>query len=242
MLVLLTGCMPLGLDDPASVPSATATSPGIAPGAPTSARALDLNGFKQRVVAAAQAAPTGTLVLVIRTTLATGALTLRYNGSYDVTDPVTPRCQIDGSQNGQPLTVIAVGDKLYTKAGTGKYVLSSASDSVARLGLATVRPDLPTLAGLLGSSVRGLTDTGPETLGSLSVEHWRALVDASVFAPSASGSTTVDLWLDSADLLRQVSYTLTSSGTGGPTTSVTLTYGDISSPVTITEPSASELR
>ncbi len=240
MLVILTGCMPLLPDASPSVPEVTAASADIAPADPASHSVLDAGSFKERVGAAAQTAPTGTFVLVIKTNLVSGNLTLRYNGSYDVTDPTTPRSRLDGTQNGQPLTVITVGDNLYMKAGTGKYARSSVSSSVARLGLATVRPDMPTLARLLGSSVRSLTNVGADTVDGLPVEHWRAQVDASVFAPSASGTTTADLWLDSADVLRQVSYSLTSSGSGS-TTSVTLTYGNFGSAVNISEPSASEL-
>jgi hypothetical protein len=214
----------------------------IAPSAPASAAPLDINGFESRVVAAAATVPTGTFVLVIKTGMITGDLTLKYNGAYDVSDSTTPRCRLDGTQNGQPLTFITIGDKLYTKAGTGKYGLSSVSSSVAKLGLATVRPDLPTMVGLIGPSVRGFTDVGPATVNGLSVEHSRALVDASVFAPTATGTTTVDLWLDSADLLRQVSYSLTSGGIASTTTAVTLTYGDFNSAVAINEPGPTELR
>lgn len=214
----------------------------IAPSAPASAAPLDVSGFKSRVVAAAQTVPTGTFNLVIKTGMITGDLTLRYNGAYDLRDSATPRCRLDGTQNGQPLTIITIGDKLYTKAGTGKYGLSSVSSSVAKLGLATVRPDLPTMVGLIGSSVRGFTDVGPATVNGLDVEHWQALIDASVFAPSATGTTTVDLWLDSTDLLRQVSYSLTSGGIASTTTAVTLTYGDFNSTVAINEPDPSEIR
>lgn len=233
--------MPL-TDDAAPVPTVTASSAAIAPDAPVPTGIVDVSTFKSRVVGAAQGVPTGTFQLVITTGLPSGDLTLRYTGAYDVTDPSTPRCRLDGGRNGQPLTVITVGDKLYTRAGTGKYVLSSVSTSVARLGLATVRPDLPTLASLLGSSVRGLTDVGPDTVGGLGVERWRTLVDASVFAPSASGAATVDMWLDSAGLLRQVSYSLGSGGATPTTTRVTLTYGDFDRTVEISEPDASELR
>lgn len=242
VLTLVAGCMPLGPDRSPPVPTVTSSSAAIAPETPASSSVVDVTSFKTRVVGAARSVPTGTLQLVIRTGLPSGDLTLRYNGAYDVTDPATPRSRLDGSQNGQPLTVISVGDKLYTRAGTGKYVLSSVSTSVARLGLVTVRPDLPTVAALLGSSVRGLTDLGPDTVGGLSVERWRTLVDASVFVPSAPGAATVDLWLDSAGLLRQVSYSLSSTGAAPTTTRVTLTYGDFNSPVDITEPAASELR
>jgi hypothetical protein len=214
----------------------------IAPGAPASAGPLDVNGFKDRVEAAAKTVPTGTFVLVIKTGMITGDLTLKYNGAYDVSDATSPRCRLDGTQNGQPLTIITIGDKLYTKAGTGKYGLSSVSSSVSRLGLATVRPDLLTLVGLIGPSVRGFTDLGPATVNGLGVEQWRALVDASVFAPTATGTTTVDLWIDSADLLRQVSYSLTSGGIASTTTTVTITYGDFNSAVAINEPGPSEIR
>ncbi len=234
--------MPVDAGQSTIAPEAMPSVTSIAPIAPASAAALDVNGFESRVGAAAQTVPTGTFVLVITTGLATGELTLTYNGAYDVSDPAAPRCRLDGTQNGQQLTVIMVGDKLYTKAGAGKYALSSVAASVARLGLATVRPDLPTLVGLIGSSVRGLTDVGPDTVDGLGVEHWRALVDSSVFAPTATGSTTVDLWLDSADLLRQVSYSLSSGGVPSTTTAVTLTYGGFDSPVAINEPDPSEVR
>jgi hypothetical protein len=229
-----------GQSDPTT--DATPSSITIAPTAPASAAALDVGGFKNRVVGAAQTVRTGTFVLVIKTGMIGGDLTLKYNGAYDVTDSTTPRCRLDGTQNGQPLTVIVVGDKLYTKAGTGKYGLSSVSASVAKLGLVTVRPDLPTLVELVGSSVRSLTDVGPDVVNGLTVEHWRAMVDASVFAPDAAGITPVDVWLDSTDLLRQVSYSLTSGGIASTTTSVTVTYGDFDSAVTIDEPAPSEVR
>ena len=232
------------VDAGSSTPAAgsTPSSITIAPTAPATAASLDVSGFRGRVLAAAQTVPTGTFVLVIKTGMLTGDLTLKYNGAYDVTDATNPRCQLDGSQNGQQLTLITVGDKLYTRAGSGKYGLSSVATSVARLGLTTVRPDLPTLAGLIGSSVRGLTDVGHDTVNGLAVEHWRALVDSSVFAPTAEGATTVDLWLDTSDLLRQVSYSLTSGGIASTTTTVTITYGDFNSAVAITEPDPSEVR
>jgi len=217
-------------------------TPPVVSTAPATGAPLDVAGFQGRVEDAAQTVPTGTFVLVIKTGMITGDLTLKYNGAYDVTDSRTPRCRLDGTQNGQQLTMIVVGDKLYTKAGTGKYGLSSVSASVARLGLATVRPDLPTLVGLIGSSVRSLTYVGPDVINGLAVQHWRALVDSSVFAPSATGTTTVQLWLDSSNLLRQVSYSLVSGGIASTTTSVTVTYGDFNSAVDIAEPDASEVR
>ena len=234
--------MPLNAPQPGATAQVTPSWSSIAPTAPATGAFLDVAGFESRVVDAAQSVPTGTFVLVIKTGMVTGDLTLKYNGAYDLTDVATPRCRLDGTQNGQPLTLVMVGDKLYTKAGTGKYGLSSVSASVARLGLATVRPDLPTLVGLIGSSVRGLTYVGPDVINGLAVQHWRALVDSSVFAPSATGTTTVELWLDSSDLLRQISYSLVSGGIASTTTSVTVTYGDFNSTVDIAEPDPSEVR
>ena len=234
--------MPLNAPQPGATAQVTPSWSPIAPTAPATGAFLDVAGFESRVVDAAQSVPTGTFVLVIKTGMVTGDLTLKYNGAYDLTDVATPRCRLDGTQNGQPLTLVMVGNKLYTKAGTGKYGLSSVSASVARLGLATVRPDLPTVVGLIGSSVRGLTYVGPDVINGLAVQHWRALVDSSVFAPSATGTTTVELWLDSSDLLRQISYSLVSGGIASTTTSVTVTYGDFNSTVDIAEPDPSEVR
>lgn len=234
--------MPLNAPQPGATAQVTPSWSSIAPTAPATGAFLDVAGFESRVVDAAQSVTTGTFVLVIKTGMVTGDLTLKYNGAYDLTDVATPRCRLDGTQNGQPLTLVMVGDKLYTKAGTGKYGLSSVSASVARLGLATVRPDLPTVVGLIGSSVRGLTYVGPDVINGLAVQHWRALVDSSVFAPSATGTTTVELWLDSSDLLRQISYSLVSGGIASTTTSVTVTYGDFNSTVDIAEPDPSEVR
>jgi hypothetical protein len=234
--------MPLNAPQSGATAQVTPSWSSIAPAAPAVGASLDVADFESRVVDAAQSVPTGTFVLVIKTGLVSGDLTLKYNGAYDVTDVATPRCRLDGTQNGQPLTLVMVGDKLYTKAGTGKYGLSSVSASVARLGLATVRPDLPTLVSLIGSSVRGLTYVGPDVINGLAVQHWRALVDSSVFAPRATGTTTVELWLDSSDLLRQVSYSLVSGGDASTTTTVTVTYGDFNSTVAIAEPDPSEVR
>jgi len=234
--------MPLNAPQPGATAQVTPSWSSIAPTAPATGAFLDVAGFESRVVDAAQSVTTGTFVLVIKTGMVTGDLTLKYNGAYDLTDVATPRCRLDGTQNGQPLTLVMVGNKLYTKAGTGKYGLSSVSASVARLGLATVRPDLPTVVGLIGSSVRGLTYVGPDVINGLAVQHWRALVDSSVFAPSATGTTTVELWLDSSDLLRQISYSLVSGGIASTTTSVTVTYGDFNSTVDIAEPDPSEVR
>jgi hypothetical protein len=234
--------MPLNAPQSGATAQVTPSWSSIAPAAPAVGASLDVADFESRVVDAAQSVPTGTFVLVIKTGLVSGDLTLKYNGAYDVTDVATPRCRLDGTQNGQPLTLVMVGDKLYTKAGTGKYGLSSVSASVARLGLATVRPDLPTLVSLIGSSVRGLTYVGPDVINGLAVQHWRALVDSSVFAPRATGTTTVELWLDSSDLLRQVSYSLVSGGAASTTTTVTVTYGDFNSAVDIAEPDPSEVR
>jgi hypothetical protein len=233
--------MPLSVGLTAPKDTVTPSTITVAPSAPASAAAFDVGGFENRVVDAAKTVPTGTFVLVIKTGMIAGELTLKYNGAYDVTDPITPRGRLDGTQNGQPLTIIMVGDKLYTKAGAGKYGLSSVSDSVAKLGLATVRPDLPTLVSLIGPSVRSLADVGPDAVNGLAVERWHAVVDANVFAPGAIGTTPVDLWIDSTDLLRQVSYSL-SSGAADSTTSVTITYGDFNSVVDITEPDPSEVR
>jgi len=234
--------MPLNAPQPGATAQVTPSWSPIAPTAPATGAFLDVAGFESRVVDAAQSVTTGTFVLVIKTGMVTGDLTLKYNGAYDLTDVATPRCRLDGTQNGQPLTLVMVGDKLYTKAGTGKYGLSSVSASVARLGLATVRPDLPTVVGLIGSSVRGLTYVGPDVINGLAVQHWRALVDSSVFAPSATGTTTVELWLDSSHLLHQISYNLVSGGIASTTTSVTVTYGDFNSTVDIAEPDPSEVR
>jgi len=234
--------MPLNAPQSGATAQVTPSWSSIAPTAPATGAFLDVAGFESRVVDAAQSVTTGTFVLVIKTGMVTGDLTLKYNGAYDLTDVATPRCRLDGTQNGQPLTLVMVGNKLYTKAGTGKYGLSSVSASVARLGLATVRPDLPTVVGLIGSSVRGLTYVGPDVINGLAVQHWRALVDSSVFAPSATGTTTVELWLDSSDLLRQISYSLVSGGIASTTTSVTVTYGDFNSTVDIAEPDPSEVR
>jgi hypothetical protein len=234
--------MPLNAPQPGATAQVTPSWSSVAPIAPATDAPLDVAGFESRVVGAAQSVPTGTFILVIRTGMIAGDLTLKYNGAYDMTDAAIPRCRLDGTQNGQPLTLVVVGDKLYTKAGTDKYGLSSVSASVGRLGLATVRPDLPTLVGLIGSSVRGLTYVGPDVINGLAVQHWRALVDSSVFAPSATDTTTVELWLDSSDLLHQISYSLASGGIASTTTSVTITYGDFNSTVDIAEPDPSEVR
>jgi hypothetical protein len=226
--------MPLNAPQSGATAQVTPSWSSIAPTPPATGASLDVAGFESRVVDAAQSVTTGTFVLVIKTGMVTGDLTLKYNGAYDVTDVATPRCRLDGTQNGQPLTLVMVGNKLYTKAGTGKYGLSSVSASVARLGLATVHPDLPTLVGLIY--------VGPDVINGLAVQHWRALVDSSVFAPSATGTTTVEFWLDSSDLLRQISYSLVSGGIASTTTSVTVTYGNFNSSVDIAEPDPSEVR
>src|ERR1035437_4067002 len=121
LLVALGGCMPLNAPQPGATAQVIPSWSPVAPIAPAAGASLDVAGFESRVVAAAHSVPTGTFVLVIKTGMVTGDLTLKYNGAYDVTDAITPRCRLDGTQNGQPLTVIVVGDKLYTKAGTSKY-------------------------------------------------------------------------------------------------------------------------
>lgn len=234
--------MPLNASQTSPTIDVTPPAASLASSASVNPSPLDVGGFKDRVVAAARTVPTGTFVLVIKTGMVTGDLTLRYTGSYDVTNPATPRCRLDGAQNGQPLTVTVIGDKLYTRAGTGKYTLSSVSSSVTRLGLVTVRPDLPTLVGLVSSSVRELTYIAPDAVNGVPVQHWQALVDASVFAPSATGTTAVELWLDSSDLLRQASYSLTTGDGSSSATTVTLTYGGFNGPVSIREPDPSEVR
>jgi len=116
------------------------------------------------------------------------------------------------------------------------------TSSVSKLGLAAIRPDLPTLVGLVGSSTRSLTYIGPDTIADVPVQRWRALVDASAFAPSASGTTSVELWIDSTYLVHQLSYSLTSTGVAAATSVATVTYADVNQPVDISEPGPSEVR
>lgn len=218
---------------------ATSVSPTTAsPSATLSGEA----SLTERVVHTAATVQTGSFALVVATNMASGNITMRYRGSYDVSDSTAPLCRLDGTQNGQMLTVIVAGDDMYTKVGTAKYGKSSVSASVGRLGLAAIRPDLPTLVGIVGSSVRGMTYVGPDTVSGLPVQHWRALVDASAFAPSASGTTNVELWVDSTYLVHQISYSLTSTGIAAATSVATVTYSDFNQPVDITEPAASEVR
>lgn len=230
--------MPVG-SSPTATPSQGAS---VAPVSLATGGSLDVSSFQDRVGAAAAQVPTGSLTLQITTQLPTGPLTLKYDGAYDVRDQSAPRCRLDGAQNGQPLTMIVIGDDLYTRAGLGKYSKSSVSDAVAKLGLATVRPDLPTLVALVSSSLRSLTYIGPDTVDGLAVGHWQATVNSSAFAPTATGTTVVDLWIDSDDLVRQIGYSLTSGGLVSATSTVTVTYSGFNSGVSITPPDASEIR
>ncbi|MGV8848199.1 MAG: hypothetical protein ACOH16_01515 [Propionibacteriaceae bacterium] len=213
-----------------------------APSIASAAQPYDAAGLSERILRAAGAVKTGTLALVVTTTMASQTITMRYQGSYDVTDPDSALCRVDGTQNGQMLTMIVVGDNLYTKVGTAKYSKSSVPSSVAKLGLASIRPDLPTLVGLVGASTRSLTYIGPDTVAADPVQRWRALVDASGFAPGATGTASVELWIDADYLVHQISYSLTSTGVAAATSVATVTYADVNQPVDISEPSSSEVR
>lgn len=213
-----------------------------APSAALATQPYDTASLGERILRAAGTVQTGSFALVVTTTMVSQTLTMRYQGSYDLTDQSNPLCRVDGTQNGQMLTVIVVGDDLYTKVGTAKYGKSSVSTSVTKLGLASIRPDLPTLVGLVGSSTRSLTYIGPDSVAGVPVQHWRALVDASAFAPDATGTTTVELWIDADYLVHQISYSLTSTGIAAATSVATVTYADINQPVDITEPTSSEVR
>ncbi len=221
-----------------TAPAERSSPPALAaPAAPSQSAS---GGLAERIVRTAATVQTGTFVLVVQTSMASGSLTMRYEGSFNVADPTLPLCRVDGSQNGQMLTVIVAGDSVYTKVGTAKYSKSSFSASVGRLGLAAMRPDLPTLVGLVGSSMRGLTYVGQETVSGVAVQHWRALVEASAFAPDATGTTFVEVWVDASDLVHQIAYSLTSAGLA--TSVATVTYADFNQPVDISEPAASEVR
>lgn len=233
--------MPLNSTQSTPQLSGTPSATSIISSIPIETPSLDLEGFGASITNAAETVPTGTFLVVITTGMTTGDLTLKYNGEYDVTNSSVPRFSLDGTQNGQPLTIIQVGDKLYTKAGTGKYGLAASSDSAASIGLANVRPDLPTIAKLIGDSVRGVTKIGPSAVDGVVVDHWQVLVDSDLFTAGTTGTATVDLWLDSSALIRRVSYNLANTVLG-TSTIVTLNYGDFNSAVSIKEPSPSEVR
>jgi hypothetical protein len=239
--VLLCGCRPVSVAE-SNPPADQAASVTAAPSVAYSAQPYDAAGLGERILRTAGTVKTGTFALVVTTTMASQTLTMRYQGSYDVTDSANALCRVDGSQNGQMFTAIVVGDSLYTKVGTAKYGKSSVSSSVSKLGLATIRPDLPTLVGLVGSSTRGLTYIGPDAVAGDPVQHWRALVDASAFAPDATGTTSVELWIDATYLVHQISYSLTSTGVAAATSVATVTYADVNQPVDISEPTPAEVR
>lgn len=239
--VLLCGCRPVGVAD-SNAPVDQATPVAAAASIASAATPYDASGLGERILRAAGAVKTGTFSLVVTTTMASQTLTMRYQGSFDVTDKANALCRVDGTQNGQMFTMLVVGDNLYTKVGTAKYGKSSVSSAVGKLGLASIRPDLPTLVDLIGSSTRSLTYIGPDAVADDPVQHWRALVDASKFAPSATGTASVELWLDSDYLVHQISYSLTSTGSEAATSVATVTYADINQPVDISEPSPSEVR
>ena len=239
--VLLCGCRPVSAAQ-SNTPAQEATSVSAAPSAALATQPYDAAGLGERILRAAGTAKTGSFALVVTTTMVSQTITMRYQGSYDLTDQSNPLCRVDGAQNGQMLTVIVVGDDLYTKVGTAKYGKSSVGVSVSKLGLASIRPDLPTLVGLIGSSTRILTYIGPDSVAGVPVQHWRALVDASAFAPDATGTTIVELWVDSDYLVHQISYSLTSTGVPAATSVATVTYADINQPVDIREPTSSEIR
>jgi hypothetical protein len=239
---VLCGCRPVSTATSNTPADASSSISVVAPSAAEATRPYDSAGLAERILHTADTVKTGTFALVVTTTMSSQTLTMRYQGSYDVTDESAPLCRIDGSQNGQMLTMIVVGDSLYTKVGTAKYGKSSVSESVAKLGLASIRPDLPTLVGLVGSSVRSLTYIAPDTVADVPAQHWRALVDAPAFAPSASGTTAVELWIDADYVVHQIQYSLTSTGVAAATSVATVTYADFNQPVDISEPSASEVR
>jgi hypothetical protein len=242
LAVLLCGCRPVSTatsNTPADVPTSITVAD---PSAAEATHPYDSAGLRERILHTAGTVKTGTFALSVTTTMASQTLTMRYRGSYDVTDQANPLCRVDGSQNGQMLTMIVAGDSLYTRVGTAKYGKSSVSESIGKLGLASIRPDLPTLVGLVASSVRSLTYIAPDSLGDIPVQHWRALVDASAFAPSATGTIAVELWVDADYLVHQIQYSLTSTGAAAATSVATVTYADFNQPVDIREPSASEVR
>ncbi len=239
---MLCGCRPVSTATSNTPADASSSIVVAAPSAAEATQPYDSAGLAERIMHTAGTVKTGTLALTVTTTMASQTLTMRYQGSYDVTDQDNPLCRVDGSQNGQMLTMIVAGDSLYTKVGTAKYGKASVSESIAKLGLATIRPDLPTLVGLVGSSVRGLTYIAPDSVADVPVQHWRALVDASAFAPSATGTTDVELWIDADYLVHQIQYSLTSTGVAAATSVATVTYADVNQPVDISEPSPAEVR
>ncbi len=240
---MLCGCRPVSVpvsNSPVGLTTPVAAS--VAPSVASSEQPYDAAGLGERILRTAGTVKTGTFALVVTTTLASQSLTMRYQGSYDVTDPTNALCRVDGTQNGQMFTAIVVGDNLYTKVGTAKYGKSSVSSSVSKLGLASIRPDLPTLVNLVGSSTRSMTYIGPDAVAGVPVQHWRALVDAAAFAPSATGTASAELWIDATYLVHQISYSLTSTGGAAATSVATVTYADVNQPVDISEPTAAEIR
>lgn len=239
--ILLCGCRPVSVAD-STGPVDQATAVSAAPAIASAAQPYDSADLGERILRAATTAKTGSFALVVTTSMASQTITMRYQGSYDITDSANALCRVDGTQNGQMLTMIVVGDNLFTKVGTAKYGKSSVSSSVAKLGLASIRPDLPALVGLVASSTRTLTYIGPDTVTALPVQHWRALVDASAFAPNATGTASVELWIDANYLVHQISYSLISTGVAAATSVATVTYADLNKPVDIREPTAAEVR
>jgi hypothetical protein len=163
----------------------------------------------------------------------TGDLTLKYNGAYDVADPTTPRCRLDGTQNGQPLTIIT-DRRQAVHEGRHRQVRPVVG---LRLGRAA-RPRHGAARSADARQPDRVLRTWPHRCraGHGERSRGRALARAGRrerVRTQRQGTTTVDLWLDSTDLLRQVSYSLTSGGIASTTTTVTITYGDFNSAVAI---------
>jgi hypothetical protein len=233
LLLLASGCGGDDAKEPVASPSATTSTTGTSDSGGSIDKVEFIDGLlaaidaKDSVHLSIKAGPTGS-----------GQADISYGADGT-------KIKVDGKLPGsQRTTFVIAGGFVYVEQASGKYIRIGTDDPTYGALLSTFSEIGPheSVAGL-GYGLESVSRVGPDTLGKVPVDVYRAFVDPTTangafkaLAGSNPGASSMEftLYVDAGDLLRKVEVEV-----DGQMTEVTLS--DWGKPVRVTVPKGSQV-
>lgn len=237
--VLLAGCgapaPTTQTPPPASEQPPAGSQTPAAPTSPSGAE-VSVDDFLKRVSGAEM--KTYTMEMEMVTEIEGSEVPIRSTGSFDNTDPETPRSHMKLQVMGMDMELIQVGDDAYLKmAALGKDWMKMDAETAAEMSSAG-SPNVGQWTEDYAKNLESVELVGDEQVSGVNTSHYRltmkpeALDDLGVGESSAAAQVLFDVWIDADGFTRRFVVDLSGEVTG----KVDATLNDFNQPVSIEAP------
>ncbi len=227
---------------PAGTAAGTAASSAAAPASATYQPGTDVP--KEIVTGLLVQSGARTKTFAATTTAATAISGQTMNSTIDMvgdmSDTAKPKAKMTTSYGGQSIEIIMVGDTYYMKLpGQAKYTKTTKSDLEKQGGASSTatQGNLIEQFKQLNDAIKSAKFVGSEKVGDSDTKHFSATLDGAKMSMSAD--IPLDLYFDNDGMLRKMVMDIKDTSVSVKTDMVFTQYNQ---PVTITEPSPSEVQ